>query len=322
MPSLEVVLGTYERYLVGYTLFKDTVKKKCRFKRTFAEEAHNGSIKSVAVSDQFLVSGGTDECIRIYDLSSRRDIGTLMQQEGTITCLSFIDDNFLISGSDDGTLCVWDVRNWTVAKTLRGHKQGVCSLSVHPSGGLALSISKDKTIRTWDLVKGRCAFINNKKEVGNKILWSPKGKHFIIAFDRRIDVYSIDLAAPIHAIPFTKQIYATTFLNVSLHCLVLIISSKCVFFQDRILVTGLDDGSLQLLNVLKNKVIKTEKIHDTRIKDINICKKGIITASSDGVVKLLRGKNLAPVAIADCGARINCMTTFISSRSRKTTEKT
>lgn len=80
---------------------------------------------------------------------------------------------------------------------------------------------------------------------------------------------------------------------------------------------GLDDGCLQLLNILKNKIIKTEKIHDTRIKDINICKKGIITASSDGVLKLLRGKSLATVATANCGARINCMATSIRTKSTK-----
>lgn len=212
---MEMVLGTYERYLVGYRLMRGRKGDEFKMKQSFTEEAHNGSIKCVATSDRYLVSGGTDESIRIFDLTTHQDVGTLMQQEGTITCLAFVDNDFLLSGSEDGTICVWDVKNWTCAKTLKGHKKALCSLSVHPTGGLALSISKDKSIRTWDLVKGRCAFVHNMKEIGNKIQWSPSKKHFVVTFDRRIDVYDITKAEPVQVIPYTKQIYASNFLNVS-----------------------------------------------------------------------------------------------------------
>ena len=36
-------------------------------------------------------------------------------------------------------------------------------LAVHPSGKLALSVSKDKSLRTWNLIKGRKAYITNIK---------------------------------------------------------------------------------------------------------------------------------------------------------------
>jgi WD40 repeat protein len=41
------------------------------------------------------------------------------------------------------------------------------SLSVHPSGRLLLSVGKDKTLRTWNLIKGRSAFITNLKQGSN-----------------------------------------------------------------------------------------------------------------------------------------------------------
>lgn len=37
----------------------------------------------------------------------------------------------------------------------------VTSLSVHPSGKLALSVGHDGTLRTWNLVKGRQAYATN-----------------------------------------------------------------------------------------------------------------------------------------------------------------
>jgi len=37
----------------------------------------------------------------------------------------------------------------------------VTSLSVHPSGKLALSVGYDAALRTWNLVKGRQAYTTN-----------------------------------------------------------------------------------------------------------------------------------------------------------------
>lgn len=37
----------------------------------------------------------------------------------------------------------------------------VSFLACHPSGKLALSVGKDRTLRTWNLVKGRPAYTTN-----------------------------------------------------------------------------------------------------------------------------------------------------------------
>lgn len=41
---------------------------------------------------------------------------------------------------------------------LLGHRGGVIDFSVHPSGKVALSVGKDKSMKMWDLVKGKSAF--------------------------------------------------------------------------------------------------------------------------------------------------------------------
>lgn len=35
-------------------------------------------------------------------------------------------------------------------------------LAVHPSGKLALSVGHDRTLRIWNLMAGRCAFITQR----------------------------------------------------------------------------------------------------------------------------------------------------------------
>lgn len=53
---------------------------------------------------------------------------------------------------------------------------GVVDISIHPSGKLALSIAKDKKLITWNLVKGRSAYVTNIKEIATVVEWSPSGK--------------------------------------------------------------------------------------------------------------------------------------------------
>lgn len=74
---------------------------------------------------------------------------------GSITHLSFPSRSHLISGSEDGTLCLFHARDWTALRVLRGHKARVNSVAVHPSGKIALSVGKDKTLRMWDLMRGK-----------------------------------------------------------------------------------------------------------------------------------------------------------------------
>lgn len=74
---------------------------------------------------------------------------------GSITHLVFPSRSHLISCSEDGTLCLFRARDWAVLRLLRGHKGPVNSVAVHPSGKLALSVGKDRTMRMWDLMRGK-----------------------------------------------------------------------------------------------------------------------------------------------------------------------
>lgn len=143
----------------------------------YSYEAHVGSVTAVAISGDTLVSGGADEfiksdislfyltchcvsrgvasqwCCRVYDLAKRVERGNLMGHEGTITALTFFGASHLLSGSEDGAVMVWDASSWDCKKVLRGHSAAVESVSIHPSGKLALSVGRDCTLQVWNLLK-------------------------------------------------------------------------------------------------------------------------------------------------------------------------
>ncbi len=60
----------------------------------------------------------------------------------------------IVSGSDDGTIHIWDSNTGKKLKRLEGHTNSVSSLLLLPNGNI-VSGSRDGTIRMWDSETGK-----------------------------------------------------------------------------------------------------------------------------------------------------------------------
>ncbi|KAJ2511322.1 Lissencephaly-1, partial [Coemansia sp. RSA 1939] len=67
------------------------------------------------------------------------------------------EGQFVISGSRDKTLRLWDTTSAQLLHTFVGHDDWVRDFVFHPSGKTLISVSDDKSMRVWDLATGRCA---------------------------------------------------------------------------------------------------------------------------------------------------------------------
>lgn len=146
---------------------------------SFGFSCSQGALKTLAVSSggQYLSCGGSDERIHIFNVAENKSMGELGLHEGAITALDFFDDSYMISGSEvsaqstnvlsrdqlsqsltqhlqDTTLRIWRCHDWECVHVLSGHKDAITSVAIHPSGKLALSVSKDNTLKLWNLVQG------------------------------------------------------------------------------------------------------------------------------------------------------------------------
>jgi WD40 repeat protein/serine/threonine protein kinase len=70
-------------------------------------------------------------------------------------CLN-ADGDRLLSASDDGTLCLWDVRSARMLRSLEGHTERVSAACMNADGSVALSGSDDFSLRLWEVRTGRC----------------------------------------------------------------------------------------------------------------------------------------------------------------------
>src|SRR5262249_19169218 len=66
------------------------------------------------------------------------------------------DGRHALSGSNDKTLRLWDLKTGETLRTLEGHTFLVTAVAVAADGSRALSGSSDNTLRLWDLVTGEC----------------------------------------------------------------------------------------------------------------------------------------------------------------------
>ena len=64
------------------------------------------------------------------------------------------DGKYIVSGSRDNTIKLWDIKSGEEIRTFEGHSRWVTSVAITPDGKYIVSGSDDKTIKLWDIKSG------------------------------------------------------------------------------------------------------------------------------------------------------------------------
>ncbi|XP_044282303.1 p21-activated protein kinase-interacting protein 1 isoform X2 [Varanus komodoensis] len=266
---MELLGGCYEQILFGFAVRPG---EKWEVVPDFTHHAHSASLSAIAVNDRDVVTGSRDETIQIYDMKKKTEHGALMQHnEAPCICgsinESMVHEDFPVHFSDQQNGEASSERN----SVCMGH---VTSLSIHPSGKLALSVGTDKTLRTWNLVEGRSAFIKNLKQNAHLVRWSPSGEMYIVVIANKMDMYKLETASVSGTIVTEKRI------------------SSVQFITDTIVAVAGDEEFVRLFDCKSAKCVCEFKAHENRIKEIySFEMEGshiLVTASNDGYIKMWR----------------------------------
>ena len=158
-------------------------------------QAHNDVITAMDFDIPFgtMVTAALDDTVRVWDLNAGRCMGMLEGHHASVRCVQ-VEDNVVATGSMDASIRLWDLSRTDYRAPDEGSKEGageddglgfsdaddmppapapaaasmqdcaLFSLEAHVAevtalcfkGDTLVSGSADKTLRQWDLQKGRC----------------------------------------------------------------------------------------------------------------------------------------------------------------------
>lgn len=97
------------------------------------------------------------------------------------------DGRFILSGSGDKTVKLWDVSSGKEIRTFKGHEGVVESVCFSPDGHYALSGSADKTVKLWDIAADEAVrtFRGHTNSV-NSVCFSPDGQNILSGSDDNV----------------------------------------------------------------------------------------------------------------------------------------
>jgi eukaryotic-like serine/threonine-protein kinase len=103
---------------------------------------------------------------------------TLKGHTGEVRSVAFSPDGKRIaSGSEDGTLKIWDAATGQETLTLKGHDGAVLSVAFSPDGKRIASGSNDRTIKVWDASTGQgTGTLKGHAAQVTSVAFSPDGK--------------------------------------------------------------------------------------------------------------------------------------------------
>jgi ribosomal RNA-processing protein 9 len=114
-------------------------------------QSHLGEILAVTVSTdgKYVVSGGRDKMIRVYDSRTNSEIKTFQGHRDAISSLAFRRDSYsLYSGSFDRCLKHWDLGDMGYIETMFGHQDIITDIDCWTKEK-PISCSNDRTLRYW-----------------------------------------------------------------------------------------------------------------------------------------------------------------------------
>jgi WD40 repeat protein len=162
--------------------------------------ASEKEVNSVAFSpdDEMIVSGGGDGKLQLWDTVTRQRVGQSVQEDvvsdpngfmtsSSITSVAFSSDGEIVSGSENGTVRLWNLlwesnkaQIFTI-KFLRGHLNSIKSVAFSPNNKHIVSSSDDGTVRVWNVTTENLieqSLEDNPNAVGlqSSVAFSPDSK--------------------------------------------------------------------------------------------------------------------------------------------------
>jgi len=228
-------------------------------------EGHTKPLTDVAVDLLAKIpvvwTASLDSTIRVWDGTTGNSL-ELLGHTDAVTCIK-VSGNYIVSGSSDTTLRVWDKRKMTCIQVLKGHDSYVFGLKVKDK--VIYSHSNDGTVIIWKLKNGEQKI---RIEAGYSIIRMRVLKKYIMVMgNNALEVYNQK----------GKKIGAYDGHTGEL--------LSAVFYDQDYLFSSSADRTIRIWNVKKSQQVNLYRGHHSQVNGIVFWGEWIYTAGPDGSIR-------------------------------------
>eukprot|EP01118_Nematostelium_gracile_P015489 TRINITY_DN6221_c0_g1_i1.p1 TRINITY_DN6221_c0_g1~~TRINITY_DN6221_c0_g1_i1.p1 ORF type:complete len:412 (-),score=115.34 TRINITY_DN6221_c0_g1_i1:20-1255(-) len=209
-------------------------KFKGDFANTFVGRGHEGAVASVSVcpnidSSVKFCSGSWDKSIKIWDSEEKQisletgkkkrkiesqDLAPLSTLDGhsqCVSCVEWIEENVILSGSWDHTLKRWDVEQSRNVDSLPTGKV-IYGVSYQKDIKLVATAHADRAVRLWDLRSNDNSLVlktlSSHKEWVSSVQWHPTKDNLLVSgsHDNTVKVWDIRSVIPLFTLSSKDKI--------------------------------------------------------------------------------------------------------------------
>lgn len=224
-----------------------------------------------------------ESTVEVYDASSRSCTARMTGGDTGMCCITVWDSRFIVIGSMNGMIKVWDTENTERIHTLEGHRDIVAEFSISQNSNLLASASYDNDIRIWDLHSRECVRIltehrNSVKSVAfspdSLLLASESIDHSILLWSTQDwnCIYVLGQSVP----PPQNTIWRD-------------LTRSLVFSHDsNVLAVGSELGDIQLWDTSNGQLLQTFKGHSGSILSVTFShdSKLLASGSDDSTIRI------------------------------------
>ncbi|KAJ5939359.1 hypothetical protein N7466_002493 [Penicillium verhagenii] len=290
-------------------------------------QAHTDMVTAIDFDYPFgtMVSAALDDTVRVWDMNVGRCSGFLEGHHASVRALQ-VEDNIVATGSMDASVRLWDLSRARPATRDNGrlnkHERDAEELFEHPSpvppssnledchvftldahvdevtalhfkGNTLISGSSDKTLRQWDLVKGRCvqtldilwAATQASTTTSTDGSWRPSGRLPDASADFVGAIQCFDAALACGTADGMVRLWDLRSGQVHRSLVGHTGPVTCLQFDDMHLVTGSLDRSIRIWD-LRMGSISDAYAYEKPITSMMFDSKRIVAATGETVVKV------------------------------------
>lgn len=235
-------------------------------------KGHSSSINAIAFSREGkLASGSADRTVKLW--MDGRQLCTFSGHSGLIDTVAFSPNGrFVVSGSWDYTIKIWDIETQELVQTLSEHSGWIKSIVFSPDGKKLISGSADKTLKVWNWETGKVEKVFEHKSIIHAVAISPDGQLLASgSADKTLKIWNLK----------TGELQLIDGHSDAVNALVFSSSGQ-------IIISGSADKTLKIWHINNGKLLHTLNSHSEAINSLAINIEGnlLVSGSADKTLKI------------------------------------